>query len=69
MMNFEQSFLSDLKNAINPAKKLIQSSEGQLNEIESTILQNKDKFTTDQLEAFDKAKKDVDRLRNDLKKF
>lgn len=68
MMNFEH-FLRDLHNVTNPAKKLIESSEKQLNEIESTILQNKDKFTTDQLEAFDKAKKDADRLRNDLKKF
>jgi len=68
MINFKHH--NELLNeALKANKKLLKSSESTLNELNSQILQNKDKFSPEELKAFEDAKKEVNRLRNDLKKM
>ena len=58
-----------LGEALKVNKKLLESSQKSLNEMESKILQNKDKFTPEQLQAFEDAKKEAEKMRNELNKM
>jgi multidrug resistance efflux pump len=60
--------IDKLKDALAANKELLKSSNANLAQLEATILQKKDKFTPEQLEAFEKAKKEADKLTEELKK-
>ena len=67
MINFEQHN-KVLQDALTANKKLLESSQRNLNEINAKILQNKDKFTSDQLTAFEDAMKEAEKMKTELKK-
>lgn len=56
-----------LNESLKINDKLLKSSESKLNELQSKILQNKDKFSAEQLEAYEKAMKEAEEMRNKLK--
>ena len=67
MINFEHHN-KVLQDALAANKKLLESSQQSLNQMNAKILQNKDKFSTEELKAWEDAKKEADRMKNELKK-
>jgi hypothetical protein len=56
-----------LKEALDSGKRLLESSQSSLSQLNAQVLQNKDKYSEKELKAFDEALKEADRLRDQLK--